>query len=174
MSDDLDLPGLAASLARLHADPSVLLGRIISALEAAGVRTEVDWELETFDVLGDGPEHEQVLGVVMQRSRAAVFHRVHHGYLTEAERERVLPAVNRANGFLDVSAVELDVELGTLSLRTAVEVGDADLDRSTLGVLLTAAIGRVRDDWERISPGLLQVAAGHADARSAASGWHHR
>lgn len=171
MSDDLDLPDVAASLAGLHADPSVLLGRVISALEAAGVRTEVDWDLETFDVLGDGPEHEQVLGVVMQRSAAVVFHLVHGAYLTEQERDRVAPAVMRANGLLDVSAVELDVELGTLSLRTAVEIGDTDLDRATLGALLTTALTRVRHDWDLVSPGLLRVAAGQLDAVAATKEW---
>lgn len=167
-SDELD-----AALRETVGDaPSVLMGRVITAFQGLNLEpTDIDWEQETFDAPAVPGATGPVSGVVMQRSRAVVFHRVYDEYLTSEQQQRVAPAVALANNALDVSAVELNASVGILSLRSAVEIADLDVGRDLLGAMMTVAIRRVSSDWDLVGTDLIAVANGSLSAEAAASRW---
>ncbi|GAA2241588.1 hypothetical protein GCM10010401_12990 [Rarobacter faecitabidus] len=163
--DDVDL-----ALRDIASAPSVLLGRVVTAFEAVGLTpTEIDWEQETFDAPELPGVTGPISGIVMQRSRAVVFHRVHDVFLSPEQVERLEPVVIAANSELDISAVEVTPQIGALSLRAAVEVGDLELGRVLLGEMMTVAIRRVAADWEVVSPALIAAADGEISAGEAKS-----
>ncbi len=160
-----------AALNEVVGTPSMLLGRVIAAIESLGITAQVDWEAETFEIT-DMPGTDGITtGIVMQRSQAVVFHRVHGEYLDEDAKNRIIPALARANAALDVSAVELNETLGILSVRNAVEIGNLNVGRAVLASLFVAAIQRVAKDAELVLPALLKVASGQATVREAAAEW---
>lgn len=120
-----------------------LLATVVAALYESGWILDVDWDLETFDLLPAGGAGEPLLGVVMTHSRAVAFYRVHPTYVPVAARAAVAEFVTRQNTLLVTSAFELDLATGSLSLRAGFAVPDVELDLSVVQAILARMITEV-------------------------------
>lgn len=143
---------------------SGLLATVVAALYETGWNLDVDWDLETFDVLPRDGEGEPLLGVVMTHSRAVAFYRVHPTYVPAPARAAVAEFVTRQNTLLVTSAFELDLGTGNLSLRSGFAVPDVELDLLVLEAILARMIAEIETAHARTQPELEAVLAEAADA----------
>ena len=120
-----------------------LLVAVVAALYETGRILDVDWELETFDVLPSDDAGDPLLGVVLHHARAVAFYRVYPTYVPPAVRPAVMEHVTRQNTMLGTSAFELDLDTGTLSLRTGLALPDVELDLPVLAAILSRMIAEV-------------------------------
>lgn len=131
----------------MSAEPSSsapsLLATVVAALFETGRVLDVDWDLATFDVLPRDGVGEPLLGVVMSYSRAVAFYRVYPSEVPGDARSAVMEHVTRQNTMLGTSAFELDLDTGTLSLRTGFALPDVELDLLVLAAILTRMIAEV-------------------------------
>lgn len=143
---------------------SGLLATVVAALYETGWSLDVDWDLETFDVLPRDGQREPLLGVVMTHSRAVAFYRVHPTYVPSAARAAVAEFVIRQNTLLVTSAFELDLDTGSLSLRSAFAVPDVELDLLVLEAILARMIAEIEAVHVRTQPELDAVLAAASPA----------
>ncbi|SDC59551.1 hypothetical protein SAMN05216410_1983 [Sanguibacter gelidistatuariae] len=139
-------------------DPG-LLTTVVSALYESGWALDVDWDLETFDVLPRDGEGEPLLGVVMSHSRAVAFYRVHPEHLPVGARAAVAAFVTRQNTLLVTSAFELNLDTGNLSLRSGFAFPDMELDLPVVQAILDRLVCEVEAVHERTQPELESVIA---------------
>lgn len=141
----------------------------VAVLKDAGRTLDVNWDRETFDVLVPGGE--PITGVVLSSSRSVVFYAVHPDVVPADARERTALAATRLNTRLSTSAVELDLDLGLLSVRAGIEVGTASLPFTVLRALLVNALDETERAWDAVRPALDKVVAGDLPADRVLDAW---
>ena len=149
---------------------SGLLATVVAALYETGWTLDVDWDLETFDVLPRDGQGEPLLGVVMGHARAVAFYRVHPTYVPAADRAAVAEFVTRQNTLLVTSAFELDLGTGSLSLRAGFAVPDVELDLLVLEAILERMIAEIEAVHARTQPELEAALAGASAALAGPAG----
>lgn len=141
-----------------QATETQLLDQVVTALQRFGINPEVNREIETLEIddfpAGPGP----LTVIIMRRSGAVVVHYVHDAFLSPTALQRLIPAVALINRELDVSTVELNPEISTMSMRVSLEIADAGIDYTTLGTLLVKMFERLGTDWHKVGPALLALA----------------
>jgi hypothetical protein len=123
-----------------------LYERAAAALHAVGRDPDLDATAETIRFVDDG---RVTLGVVLNHSRAVVFHSVWPEQVPTEALVRISEFVLRANTDLYTSAFELDLDKRILSVRSALDCSaledvDVDVDEKVFGALLAAAADEVR------------------------------
>ena len=109
--------------------PSRLASDTVAALQAHGRVLTVNWGQETFDI---EPPHDDIqrgdvqptLGVVLNHSNSVVFYYVWEIDIDEQMAPRFAEFTARANEDLYTSALELNIDGGSLMLRAGIEFGD--------------------------------------------------
>lgn len=148
--------------------PGVLV-TVVAALYESGWALDVDWDLETFDLLPRDGQGEPLLGVAMTHTRSIAFYRVHPDYVAAEARAAVTEFVTRQNTELTTSAFELDLDTGNLSLRSGFAFPDLVLDLAVVQAIVGRLIEEVETVHERTQPELEAVLArAHAAAHPAA------
>ncbi|MGP7960585.1 hypothetical protein ACTVCO_07200 [Sanguibacter sp. A247] len=125
-----------------------------AALDAAGIEHTMDWGEETF-TLTDG-----TVGVVTQVRAGITVYAVADDVVPQGDRERVALASAYLNSRLSTTAVEIDMALGLLAVRSAVATGDLTLLPEDLGGLIDTAAHEVRATWALVREPLAGVVAG--------------
>lgn len=133
-----------------------------AALLAAGIEHTMDWGQETF-TLSDG-----LVGVVTQVRAGVTVYAVADDVVPADARERVALASAYLNARLSTTAVEIDMALGLLAVRSSVATGDLTLLPEDLGGLVGTASAEVRATWGLVREALAGVVAGTAAPASVA------
>jgi hypothetical protein len=105
-------------------DEVPLLARLVEALQGSGRLVEMKRELNTFHVLPERDEAEQVLGVVVDSPAAVTLYYVWPDPVDDEHRPAVQDFATRANTNMFQSAFEFNPDTGMLSLRNGVEFGE--------------------------------------------------
>ena len=119
-----------------------LADNVIEVFEAQG------WPVDTDDV-ADGMVRTAIqtprttfLGaaVVEDAEAQLVFYAVHAEQLPAERQDDVVELVTRANAYLAVGSMEVDLDAGQLRARTSIDMGGADLSAEATTLLVNNAI----------------------------------
>ena len=119
-----------------------LADSVVEVFEAQG------WPVDTEDV-ADGMVRTAIrtprttfLGaaVVNDDESQVVFYAVHADQLPAARQADVVELVTRANAYLAVGSMEVDLDAGQLRARTSIDMGGADLSADAATLLVSNTI----------------------------------